>query len=95
MAAIARRVTDKRVLGLPAAPLFKTLYRILSCTHARTSAVVREGREGGYGRRCGKAYVVFDFHGKDLSVELDLGSLPLPQSTLIAAAESRKVAAAK
>lgn len=52
-----------------------------------------------------KAYVVFDFHGKDLWLELDghvwtqdgylqfqpiagkLGSLPLPQSTLDAAAE--------
>jgi hypothetical protein len=52
-----------------------------------------------------KAYVVFDFHGKDMSLELDghlssangylqfdpvagqLGSLPLPQSTLEAAVE--------
>jgi len=52
-----------------------------------------------------KAFVIFDFHGKDMSLELDghlsaeggfvrfdpvsgkLGSLPLPQSTLIAAVE--------
>jgi hypothetical protein len=52
-----------------------------------------------------KAYVVFNFHGKDMSLELDghltssdgylqfhpvggqLGSLPLPQSTLNSAVE--------